>query len=289
MPGDAPLEVNSLGASPPAGKSGYTRFFKPLGFVGSLAGGLPLFKSFLSKIWLFENLNETDLQDLAQRFEEMQLPESRYVFRLGETSDGFYLLRTGSVAIVRDAVGKPVHLLARLKSGDFFGESGLLDALPRTASARTLEPTRLLIARRDAFLDFLERQPLIKLQLRRTAIERHGANVDATAADRALRKEVRIAVDREVALGLADGSKMRARLDNLSLGGAAIEGVPDNWRIQRTVEFALSLPGQPPLLDLRAVVTWRKGSKVGLAFRDPSPDLRIAISRALQELLSGRR
>lgn len=257
--------------------------------MGSLAGGLPLFKSYLSKIWLFENLNETDLQDLAHRFEEIQLPEGRYVFRLGETSEAFYVLRTGSVAIVRDAVGKPVHLLARLKSGDFFGESGLLDALPRAASARTLEPTRLLVIQRDSFLSFLERQPLIKLQLRRAAIERHGANVDATAADRAVRKEVRIAVDREVALGLPDGSEVSARLDNLSLGGAAIEGVPDTWRIQRKVEFTMGLPDQPPLLDLKAMVTWRKGSKVGLAFRDPSSDLRIAISRALQELLAGRR
>jgi len=96
-------------------------------------------------------------------------------------------------------------------------------------------------------------------------------------------------VDREVALGLPDGSKVRARVDNLSLGGAAIEAVPDTWRIQRTVEFTLGLPNQPPLLDLRAVVTWRKGTKVGLAFRDTSTDLRIAISRALQELLAGRR
>jgi len=237
---------------------------------------------------LFENLDEAALEALAQRFHEISLPEGRYVFRLGETSDGFYVLRTGSVAIVRDAVGKPVQLLARLKSGDFFGESGLLDALPRTASARTLERSRILEIGRTAFLEFLERQPLIKLQLRRAAIERHGANVEATAADRSMRKEVRITVDREVSLGLADGSKVRARLDNLSLGGAAIDEVPNDWRIQRKVSFTLGLPRHEPLLDLTAVVTWRRGQKVGLAFRDPSPDLRIAISRALQELLSGR-
>jgi len=210
------------------------------------------------------------------------------VFRLGETSGAFYVLRTGSVAIVRDAVGKPVQLLARLKAGDFFGESGLLDGLPRSASARTLEPTRLLMIDRRDFLTFLDQQPLLKLHLRRAAIERHGANVEATAADRTVRKEVRITVDREVALVLADGSKVRAQLDNLSLGGAAIEGVPADWRIQRRVSFQLGVPNQDPLLDLTAVVTWRKGDKVGLSFRDQTPALRIAISRALQELLAGR-
>jgi hypothetical protein len=210
------------------------------------------------------------------------------VYRLGETSDAFYVLRTGSVAIVRDAVGKPVQLLARLKAGDFFGESGLLDALPRSASARTLERCRLLAISRASLLEFLDRQPLLKLQLRRAAIERHSANVDATA-DRTVRTEVRITVDREVVLGLPDGSQVRARLDNLSLGGAAIEGVPDDWRIQRTVSFTLGLPKEAPLLDLNAVVTWRKGRKVGLSFRDPTPDQRVAVSRALQELLAGRR
>lgn len=226
---------------------------------------------------------------MAGRFREETYPEGRSVFRLGETSDAFYVLRTGSVAIVRDAVGKPVQLLARLKAGDFFGESGLLDALPRSASARTLERSRLLVIPRASFLEFLERQPLLKLQLRRAAIERHSANVDLTAADRTVRKEVRITVDREVVLGLPDGSEVRARLDNLSLGGAAIEGVPDDWRIQRKVSFTLGLPKQEPLLDLTAVVTWRKGKKVGLAFRDPTSDQRIAVSRALQDLLAGRR
>lgn len=265
------------------------RLQEPASFLrwNSLGGRL-LFKPYLRKIWLFENLDEASLETLAKRFREITLPEGRYLFRLGETSEAFYVLRTGTVAIVRDAVGKPVQLLARLKSGDFFGESGLLDALPRPASARTLEPCRLLEIGREPFLDFLDRQPLIKLQLRRAAIERHGSNVQATAADRAVRKEVRISVDREVVLGLPGGSEVVARLDNLSLGGAAIEGVPDDWRIQRKVSFTLGLPGQDPLLDLSAMVTWRRGRKVGLAFRDPSPDLRIAISRALQELLSGR-
>ena len=252
-------------------------------------GGRLLFKPYLQKIWLFENLDDRSLDDLAERFREESHPEGRYVFRLGHSSDAFYVLRSGSVAIVRDAVGKPVQLLARLKAGEFFGESGLLDALPRSASARTLEPTRLLVIPRASFLEFLDRQPLVKLQLRRAAIERHGANVDATAADRSARKEVRITVDREVVLGLPDGSEVRARLDNLSLGGAAIEEVPDDWRIQRKVSFTLGIPDREPLLDLTAVVTWRKGKKVGLAFRDSSTDQRIAISRALQELLAGRR
>lgn len=246
----------------------------------------------MHKVWLFENLDEASLENLADRFEEVELPENQHVFRLGETSDSFYVVRTGSVAIVRDAVGKPVHLLARLKSGDFFGEAGLLDELPRSATARTLEASRLLKISRRHLMEFLDRQPLIKLQLRRAAIERHGSNIsniNASAGDRTVRKEVRITIDREVALTLVGGDTVSARLDNLSLGGAAMEGVPDDWRIQRKVSFGLGLPEQEPLLQLEAVVTWRKGRKVGLSFREQTPDLRIAISQALQELLAGRR
>lgn len=242
----------------------------------------------LRKVWLFENLDDASLDRLAELFEEIHLPANHTVFRLGEESDFFYLLRTGAVAIVRDSVGKPVQLLARLKAGDFFGEAGLLDDLPRSASARTVEPSRLWRAARKDFLDFLQFQPLVKVQLRRAAIERHGANVDATATDRSTRKEVRIRVDRPVLLTLADGSRVEAVLDNLSLGGAALEGAPPDWRIQRRVTFQLGVDDKPEILDLAAVITWRKGTKVGLSFREQSPELRIGISRALQELLAGR-
>lgn len=219
----------------------------------------------------------------------MSLPEGQRVFRLGESPEALYIIMEGSVVIIRDAVGRPVRLLARLGAGDFFGEGGLLDDLPRSATARTAAPTRLLVLDRASLLPFFDRHPLLKIQLRRAAIERHGANVDAAAMDRMLRKDVRISVDRQIILRLEDGSRLRCRLDNLSLGGAAIEGAPDDWRLRTKVSFRIGLPGEvEDLVELTGVVTWRKGSKVGVTFRDPTPELRIAISRALQELLGSR-
>jgi CRP-like cAMP-binding protein len=239
---------------------------------------------------LFETLDEETLEDLAGHFREVSVPQGHRIFRLGQPADSLYILREGAVVIVHDAVGRPVQLLARLTPGDFFGESGLLDGLPRSATARATEPSRLLVIGRAPLLAFLSRHPLLKIQLRRAAIERHGANVDAAAADRTLRKDVRISVDREVILRVEGGERIRCRLDNLSLGGAAVEGVPDDWRLHKKVRFHLGLPGKADsLLELAGVITWRKGRKVGISFRDPTPELRIGITRALQELLGSRR
>ena len=55
------------------------------------------------------------------------------ILREGDPADAFHVLTRGTVTVTRDGVGEP-QLLAQLGLGDFFGEIGLLQGMPRNAN-----------------------------------------------------------------------------------------------------------------------------------------------------------
>ena len=67
------------------------------------------------------------------------------VFRQGYPADNAYVIESGQVEIFQElADGKEEHV-ATLGAGQMFGEYGVLDDAPRSASARAVEDTTLKI------------------------------------------------------------------------------------------------------------------------------------------------
>jgi CRP-like cAMP-binding protein len=83
--------------------------------------------------------------------------------REGEPADALYLLISGAAqaSTVRGDGG--ARVLGELRSGAVFGEIGLLERIPRTATVTTLERSRLLRIDGDAFLEALTSDPLAAL------------------------------------------------------------------------------------------------------------------------------
>lgn len=241
----------------------------------------------LSSVWLFESLGEPALEELARIAVRREYGEEEYVYRHGDDSHGVFVVESGEVVLIKDAVGKPVQLLKRAGPGEFFGESGLLEGRELEESARASQATRLVMLPRESFLAFLANRPLTRLQLRRASIDRASANIQATLS-LSTRKEVRIRVNRQVVLSLADGTSVECLLENLSLGGAALRGAPERWTEGRSVSFSLGLPEEPQLLKVVGNVAWCKNDKVGIAFSNDAPEMRIRISSVLQDLLPRR-
>ena len=65
------------------------------------------------------------------------------IFREGDNSDVAYMIVSGKVEIFREASEKSREQLAILEAGQMFGEMGVLDHAPRSASARALTDTVL--------------------------------------------------------------------------------------------------------------------------------------------------
>jgi CRP-like cAMP-binding protein len=246
-----------------------------------------LLKDFLRKVSLFADLDEDQLARLAGFVREESHPTNHVLFREGDPVDAFYLVREGGVTVFRDAKGKPLQLLARLEEGGYFGEMGLLNRARRLASARTAGPTRLLRIDKADLLQLLADNPGLELKFRAEIIRRHGMNVSALLG-LAGQRDVRIRLGVPADVLLPDGTRLELVLENLSLGGIALSGVPVTWQTGQRVQLGLAPRGQASILDMVGTVSWRDGDASGVAFDPLRPGEEALIYRALRRFLDIR-
>lgn len=77
------------------------------------------------------------------------------VVRQGDDGDCAYLVNHGELEVLRQE-GDHQLQIAKLKSGDCFGEIALLAEVPRTATVRCLTPVDVLVLARDEFMSLAE-------------------------------------------------------------------------------------------------------------------------------------
>lgn len=248
-----------------------------------------MLKEFLRKVSLFADLEDVQLDRLAGLLEEEHHPAYKLIFREGDAVDAFFVVREGLVTVFRDVPGKPQQVLARLETGGFFGEMGLLnDKARRYASARTAAPTTLLRLEKPDLIQTLAANPGLELKFRAEVIRRHGMNVSALLG-LAGQRDVRIRLGVDAELELEDGTHLAVQLENLSLGGVGLAGVPASWQTGQLVRFRLGLPGEPAILDVSGAITWREGDTVGIAFGPEAAGNALLIQRTLRRFLDSRR
>jgi len=99
---------------------------------------------FLACSPLFSTLTSGEREKLFKRFRLRKVPEKTTLFRGGDPSESLFMIKRGEVEIyTENRRGKRV-ILAVLKSGNFFGEIGVLLHRPRMAFARTTQASELL-------------------------------------------------------------------------------------------------------------------------------------------------
>ncbi|HEY2337596.1 MAG TPA: cyclic nucleotide-binding domain-containing protein [Burkholderiales bacterium] len=104
----------------------------------------------LKAVPLFTSFPEDQLRMLTSVVTRKSLPRSSTVMASGDATDSLYIVLSGRLKVMMsDAEGKEV-ILSILGPGEFFGEMGLIDDAPRSASVVSIEPCELLsIAKRD--------------------------------------------------------------------------------------------------------------------------------------------
>jgi CRP-like cAMP-binding protein len=246
-------------------------------------------REFLRSISLFRELEEPQIQRLAEIAREEPVPSRKVIFREGDPVDAFYLVKSGLVTVFREEKGKPLQVLARLEAGGFFGEMGLLnDKARRVASARTVLPTTLLRIEKDDLIALLAENPMLELKFRAEVIRRHGMNVSALLG-LAGQRDVRIHIGAPARVLLDDGAELDVTLENLSLGGIGLSGVPAEWRLKQPVRFSLAVPGEPPILRVIGVITWQENDAVGIAFGPDTAGDAALIHRVVRIFLERRK
>jgi len=104
----------------------------------------------LKAVPLFSSFPEDQLRMLASVVTRKSATRSTTVMAGGDATDSLYIVLSGRLKVMMsDADGKEV-ILSILGPGEFFGEMGLIDDAPRSASVVAIEACELLsIAKRD--------------------------------------------------------------------------------------------------------------------------------------------
>ena len=104
----------------------------------------------LKAVPLFASFPEDQLRVLATMVMRKSAPRSSTIMAGGDPTDSLYIVLSGRLKVMMsDSDGKEV-ILSILGPGEFFGEMGLIDEEPRSASVVTIEPCELLsLAKRD--------------------------------------------------------------------------------------------------------------------------------------------
>jgi len=104
----------------------------------------------LKAVPLFSSFPEDQLRMLAAVVTRKSATRSTIVMAGGDATDSLYIVLSGRLKVMMsDADGKEV-ILSILGPGEFFGEMGLIDDSPRSASVVAIEACELLsITKRD--------------------------------------------------------------------------------------------------------------------------------------------
>ena len=104
----------------------------------------------LKAVPLFSGCQDEQLRVLAAMVTRRSVPRGTLVLNAGDQTDSLYIVLSGRLKVLMsDSDGKEV-ILSILGPGEFFGEMGLIDDSPRSASVLAIEPCELLsISKRD--------------------------------------------------------------------------------------------------------------------------------------------
>lgn len=131
-----------------------------LHFLYNLIETIPLTIAFVTQLravydaWLQRALPRVPAPVLAEataRLQVVRLPRGATIIREGEPAENFYVIARGEVAVTREGpAGKSIEV-ARLASGAYFGEIGLLREMQRTATVTAVTPVELLVLDQKGF------------------------------------------------------------------------------------------------------------------------------------------
>jgi CRP-like cAMP-binding protein len=114
-------------------------------------------KDWLNSVSIFSDLEGDELERIAERCEERKFSADDIIFVEHTEGNEMFLILEGQVSIQLELTNEDdVMPLITLKSGDIFGELSVVDESPRSATARSLTDTNLLVLSKRDFDDLME-------------------------------------------------------------------------------------------------------------------------------------
>ncbi len=112
----------------------------------------------LERLGIFEGASPQQLEALAAVVTEERVAAGTVVIRQDDEPDDLFAILTG-IAEVHTGAGADDHVVATLGEGDYFGEIGLLEKRPRTATVIAVGDTQLYRIPGEDFLRIVNEGP----------------------------------------------------------------------------------------------------------------------------------
>ncbi len=114
----------------------------------------------LEKVKLFKYLTPQEVSWMLVKWQAREIPEGTVIIKEGSTGDEMFIIETGRVEInlVR---GDVVLLLTELQESSFFGEMSILTNKPRSATVKAKTAVRLLVLKKQDFMDIVNDNPKV--------------------------------------------------------------------------------------------------------------------------------
>ena len=114
---------------------------------------------------LFARMDEASRRELIGQAIPRSFGVGEAVCRIGDPGGSMMAVLTGTVRISMPTVKGKEVILGDLHAGELFGEIAMLDGKPRSANATALTKCELLVLDRRNVIPFLEKHPVVCLQL----------------------------------------------------------------------------------------------------------------------------
>ena len=114
----------------------------------------------MKHVVLFRYLSHKEILQMQNLAEALDFKAKEPVLSEGENCNALYIVLEGEISIERGGI-----MITTLSAGAHFGEMALLSARPRSATVRTLKPTKLLKITRGKINDLIRKQPVLGVKL----------------------------------------------------------------------------------------------------------------------------
>lgn len=119
----------------------------------------------LRKSALFKQLPKDVLQMVASKTKLRQFFPDETIVWQGDPSDSLYVITNGIVAVQRMGANHQTQILAYLMPGNTFGEVGILENQPRSATVKAVTDVDVRVIKRDHFMEILHQHPIVAIEL----------------------------------------------------------------------------------------------------------------------------
>jgi CRP/FNR family transcriptional regulator, cyclic AMP receptor protein len=109
---------------------------------------------------------------MSYQAETLKFKKGETIIREGDSSGCAYIIESGTAEVCKSLPSGNQHFVGTLVRDDIFGELGLIDGLPRSASVKALDNCRIRIITKQTFVSLAKQNPQALMPILKVLVNR---------------------------------------------------------------------------------------------------------------------